>query len=158
VNGDGILTRVMKVVKVELGNSAAAGDHEDLTQVKRVWRSPVPQRHSPRTVLNTTSPVSWAHPHKHVIGFIDVEGEGDEVYHAVHHNGTSNVNYDDETGDNLDLPYLKVFLKDINGKEWTRTYTGAIIDGVEDGVNDGEELVMRIYFSAKSASPLTPPS
>jgi hypothetical protein len=149
------MTRIVKVSKVELGAAAAEGSHEDLTNVKRIWRNPVPQRHPPSTVMNTTVPLAWNRPHKYVIGFIDVVGD---CYHAVNHNGTTPVNYNDETGDNPDLPYLKAYLIDELGKEWTRTFTGAIIDGVDEGINDGEELVTRIYFSAKSSSPLTPPS
>lgn len=142
--------RIVKVTKIELG-AATGATSETLSNVKRVVWGKVPTRHTPLTVMATVVPVGWNRPHKYVILEFHCLGE---IYHAVYHNGTGNVAYDSFTADNPALPYCKIFLADENSAEWTVTLTGAIIDGVNEGMNDGEDMVSIIYVSAYSMGPM----
>lgn len=144
------MVNIVAVTKIEIGASAA--DHEDLTNVKRVIPDRQPRRHIPQTVMGTVNPASWNRPHKWVTFDIHCLGE---VYEALYHNGSGNVAYDSYTGDNPEIPYLKFFLKDDTGAEWTVTATGGIIDAVIDGISDGEDMLTVILVSAKERTPLT---
>lgn len=144
------MTVIKEVVSVVLG-AAAGATSETLTNVKRVVFGKVPTRHNPQTVMGTVNPTGWNKPHKYVIFEIHCLGD---VYHAIYHNGSGNVAYDSLSADNPTLPYCVFNLKDENGTAWTVTLTGAIVDGVQEQVNDGEDLLTIIYISAKSMTPL----
>jgi hypothetical protein len=144
------MTVIKEVVSVELG--AAENDCEILDTVKRVVYGKVPTRHSPQTVMGTVNPTGWNKPHKYIIIEIHCLGE---VYEAIYHNGSGNVAYDSFTTDNPALPFCRFNLKDENGAAWTVELTGAIVDGVQESVNDGEDMLSVIYVSAKSMTPLT---
>lgn len=139
---------LVHVTKIELG--ASSGSKETITEVKRVGIGAVPSRHQPRTTLNAVSPVGWRKPHKYLIFEFHCLNAA-EVYEAIYHNGSGPVAYDVPDGDNPDLPYCKIFYTDNQGAGWTRTLTGAIIDGVDDAINDGEDLLAVIRVSAYQA-------
>lgn len=141
---------IKEVTKVELG--ASSNDKETLQNVKRVVYGKVPTRHTPQTVMGTVNPIGWNKPHKYCIFELHCLGD---IYDAIYKNGGEEVAYDSFTGDNPSLPFCKFFLKDENGSIWTTTLTGAIVDGVQEGVNDGEDMISIIYISAKSMTPLT---
>ena len=139
------MTTLVHVTKIELG--AAVGSHVDITKVKRVGIGAVPTRHQPRTTLNTVSPVGWKKPHKYLTFEFHCLSAL-EVNNAIY---LQAVAYDDPDGDNPSLPYCKIFYTDENGAEWTRTLTGAIVDGVDDSISDGEDLLSIIRVSAYTA-------
>jgi hypothetical protein len=132
----------------------SSGDKETLSNLKRVVWERVPRRHTPQTVMNVTIPVGWNRPHKFVIGEVHCLSE---AYHAFYHNGTTNKAYIIEDGENVEIPYFVVELKDVNGNTWTATFTGVIPDQPIEGVSDGEDMLIIYPFSAKKVV-ITPPA
>jgi hypothetical protein len=132
----------------------ASNNKEDITNLKRVVWERMPRRHTPQTVMNTVTPVGWNRPHKYVIGELHCLSE---AYHAFYHNGSGNKAYIVEDGENAEIPYFVVELKDVNGATWTATFTGVIPDQPVEGVSDGEDMLMIYPFSAKKVV-ITPPT
>jgi len=128
---------------LKIGESA--NDKETVSNLKRIYWKGLPERHDPQTVMNTVPPIGWHRPHKREVGFFDVLSE---VYHALFHNGSTNKAYVVPNGDNIAAPYFVVETKDASNATWTDTFTGVIIDSKEYPVNDGEDVVTRVYFSA----------
>jgi len=137
---------------LKIGESA--GDKETINKLKRIYWKGIPERHEPQTVMNTDPPIGWHRPHKREIGFFDVLSE---AYHALFHNGSTNKAYVVSGGSNLAVPYFVVETKDENGATWIDTFTGVIIDSIEQPINDGEDKLARVYFSAYYAV-TTPPT
>ena len=147
------MTKVIKnVVNVKLG--AASDNCETLTNLKRVIWERMPRRHTPQTVMNTVTPVGWNRPHKYVVGELHCLSE---AYHAFYHNGSGNLAYIVEDGDNIEIPYFVVTKKDEDGSTWTATFTGVIPDQPVEGVTDGEDQITIYPFSAKKVV-TTPPA
>jgi len=136
---------------LKMGESGA--DYENISNLKRIFWKRLPERHTPQTVMNTVTPIGWNRPHKYVVGFIDLLSE---AYHALYHNGTTNKVYVVEDGENVEVPYFVATTKDQNGNSWIDTFTGVIIDSVEEPINDGEDKVTRVYFSAKKVVTTSP--
>jgi hypothetical protein len=140
----------MVVVKgsaiVKMG--AASNNYETISNLKRVYWKRLPERHTPQTVMNTVNPVGWNKPHKYVVGFMDLLSE---AYNAFYYNGSGHVAYVVEDGDNVEVPYFVVETKsdEATPKTWIDTLTGVIIDSIEEPVIDGDDKVIRVYFSAK---------
>ena len=99
-------------------------------------------------------PVGWNRPHKYVVGELHCLSE---AYHAFYHNGAGNVAYIVEDGDNVEIPYFVLTLKDANGQTWTATFADVIPDQPIEGVSDGEDVVSVYPFSAKKVV-VTPPA
>ncbi len=148
----------MVVVKgttiVKMGE--AVGNCETISNLKRIYWKRMPERHTPQTVMNTINPIGWNKPHKYVVGFMDLLSE---AYQAFYHNGSGNKAYVIEDGDNIEVPFFRAETKtdEATPRTWTDEFTGVIIDSIEEPINDGEDKVMRVYFSAKKVV-TTPPS
>jgi len=108
-----------------------------VTSIKRVIWDQTPTRHTPQTVLNTVNPIGWYRPHKWIIAEIHVLGEAHTAIAACH----------SFTADNS-VGSIVVTGVDQNGANHVATYSNAIIDGVTENVNDGEDLITIIRFSS----------
>lgn len=139
-------------VTAKIGESS--GDKETVSNTKRIIWERMPRRHTPQTVMNTVTPIGWNRPHKYVIGELHCLSE---AYHAFYHNGTTNKAYIVEDGDNVEIPYFVLELKDQNGQTWTATFSGVIPDQPVEGVSDGEDMTIIYPFSAKKVV-ITPPA
>ncbi len=143
--------KIKSTVTAKIG--ASAGDCETVANLKRaVWQR-MPARHTPQTVMNTVVPVGWNRPHKYVVGELHCLSE---AYHAFYHNGSGNVAYIVEDGDNVEIPHFVLTMKDENGQTWTATFTGVIPDQPTEGVSDGEDMVIVYPFSAKKVVVTSP--
>jgi len=137
---------------VKMGESDA--DFETIQNLKRIYWKRLPERHTPQTVMGTVNPIGWNRPHKYVVGFMDLLSE---AYDALYHNGTGDKAYVVENGDNIEIPYFEAFTIDQSDHTWKDTFTGLIIDSIEEPTNDGEDKLIRVYFSAKKVV-TTPPA
>lgn len=132
-------------VTAKLGASEA--DCETISNLKEIsWRR-VPRDHvRAQTVMNTTIPVGFYQGHK----WVEVEMRVlSEAYEAFYHNGTGNVAYIDEDGENTEIPYFIAQMVDNNGKTWTAAFTGAIPIRPEEPYRDGEDTIHVYRLLAK---------
>lgn len=143
---------IKPTVTAKIGESQS--DCEIVTNVKRAIWERLPRRHRPQTVMNTVTPIGWHRPHKYVVGELHCLSE---AYHAFYHNGSTNKAYIVEDGDNVEIPYFVVELKDENGQTWTAAFSGVIPDQPVEGVSDGEDMLIIYPFSAKKVV-VTPPA
>lgn len=146
---------IVGAVSAKIGESAV--DCETISNLKRaIWDRVLTsgQRHTPRFAMNTVPPLGWHRPHKYAICDLHCTKT---AYHAFYHNGSGNKAYIVEDGDNPEVPYFEVTVKDENGKEWKATFTGTIVDKVSEGVSDGEDMLIVYYLSAKKVVVTPPP-
>lgn len=143
--------RIVRVEKIELG--ASSGDHEDLTNVVAVDPRPAHPDMQPLTTLNAVNPVGFSDPHKWVKFTVQCLGN---VYHAVHHNGSGNVDYYPLTVNTPALPYLKFYLRDEANGAWTVTATGAKVNKEYTVLADDRTPLTIVEILATSMTPYTP--
>ena len=96
--------------------------------------------------MNTTPPIGWYQGHKWVEVIVRVLSE---AYEAFYHNGSGNVAYIDEDGDNTKIPYFVASIVDGAGKTWTATFTDAIPIRPEEPYRDGEDTIHVYRLKAK---------
>lgn len=129
--------------KVTLKVGADAGSAVEITNIKRIrWRRGPANRTRPQTVMNTVPPIGWHQGHKWVEGELHVLSEAKAAFMD------QAAAYIDEDGDNTVIPYAVATLTKAAGGTVVKTFTGFIIDNIEEPYADGEDAVWVYRFLA----------
>lgn len=129
--------------KATLMIGASAGSKVTITNLKRVrYNRGPPNRTKPQLVMNTSPPTGWSQGHKWVEGEIHVLSEAKAAFMD------QGVAYIDEDGDNVLIPYAVLTLTTTAGGTIVKTFTGFIIDSVEEPYADGEDTIWVYKFKA----------